>query len=56
MGRCKALYDYDATREDELTIRPDDIIDIIEKYDPEWWQGELNGQIGVFPSSYVEEI
>ncbi len=56
VGECKVLYEYDATQEDELTIRPDDIIKIIEKFDTEWWQGEVNGQVGVFPSSYVEEL
>ncbi|XP_064401816.1 nostrin-like [Halichondria panicea] len=56
VGECKVLYEYDATQEDELTVRPDDIIKIIEKFDTEWWQGEVNGQVGVFPSSYVEEL
>ncbi len=33
-----------------------DIIHIIDKYDQEWWQGELNGNVNIFPASYVEEI
>ena len=50
------LYEYQANESDELNIQPDDIIHIIDKYDQEWWQGELNGNVGIFPASYVEEI
>ncbi len=56
VGDCKVLYKYQANESDELNIQPDDIIHIIDKYDQEWWQGELNGNVGIFPSSYVEEI
>ncbi len=56
VGDCKVLYEYQANESDELNIQPDDIIHIIDKYDQEWWQGELNGNVGIFPSSYVEEI
>jgi hypothetical protein len=49
------LYDYDAQEPDELTIRAGDII-ILIKENPDWWEGELNGKIGVFPYNYVEKI
>ncbi len=56
VGYCKVLYEYQANESDELNIQPDDIIHIIDKYDQEWWQGELNGNVSIFPASYVEEI
>ncbi len=55
VGKCRALYDYTAQESDELTIREGDTIDIIQK-SGEWWEGTLNGQVGVFPANYVEEI
>lgn len=56
VGRCRALYDYDASQNDELSIRPGDIINVYDKQMDGWWQGEKNGRVGIFPASYVEEI
>ncbi|KAL9700514.1 hypothetical protein quinque_003955 [Culex quinquefasciatus] len=56
---CVALYDYDATAEDELTFEEAMIIKLITKsphgVDDGWWEGELDGKIGNFPSLVVEE-
>ncbi|EDO43872.1 predicted protein [Nematostella vectensis] len=54
--QCKAIYDYQATQSDELTIHPGDIITVTARLDNGWWQGDLNNQQGIFPASYVEEI
>lgn len=56
LGKCRALYTYEARLNDELTLSPGDIINIHEKQDDGWWSGDLNGSYGIFPSSYVEEI
>ncbi|XP_045509594.1 nostrin isoform X2 [Colias croceus] len=56
IGKCRALYTYEARLNDELTLAPGDIINIYEKQDDVWWSGDLNGSFGIFPSSYVEEI
>ncbi|KAL0852319.1 hypothetical protein ABMA28_000525 [Loxostege sticticalis] len=56
IGKCRALYTYEARLNDELTLTPGDIINIHEKQDDGWWTGDLNGCFGIFPSSYVEEI
>ena len=52
---CKAAYEYIGAQDDELTIQPGDIITIVQKQG-EWWQGELNGKVGLFPANYVEEL
>ncbi|XP_059613011.1 protein nervous wreck isoform X2 [Phlebotomus argentipes] len=56
---CIALYDYDATAEDELTFEEGQIIKITTKsahgVDDGWWEGELDGKHGNFPSLVVEE-
>ncbi|XP_067265198.1 nostrin [Chanodichthys erythropterus] len=56
IGRCKALYSFTSEREDELNINEGDVLDIFQKEDTGWWFGELNGQRGHFPSTYVEEL
>ncbi|XP_055701553.1 protein nervous wreck isoform X2 [Phlebotomus papatasi] len=56
---CIALYDYDATAEDELTFEEGQIIKITTKsahgVDDGWWEGELDGKHGNFPALLVEE-
>lgn len=54
--RCKALYNYTANLYDELSLNPGDIINIHDKQPDGWWLGELNGVVGIFPATYVEEI
>ena len=56
----RALYDYDAEDEDELTFKAGDQIDVLSKDsevsgDDGWWVGRVNGKgkIGLFPSNYV---
>ena len=54
INQCVAIYDYDATREDELSIRQGDVISVYEKGEDGWWKGEVHGRIGLFPANYVE--
>ncbi|GFO30596.1 nostrin-like isoform x4 [Plakobranchus ocellatus] len=56
IGYCQALYDYEANQNDELTMRAGDNISIFEKLGDGWWEGELHGIRGIFPSTYVQEI
>lgn len=52
-----ALYDYDATNEDEITIRTGDkIVVTLEDQGDGWTEGELNGMRGSFPTSYVKDV
>lgn len=48
-----ALYPYSAQNEDELTFHKDSVINVMSKDDADWWQGEVNGTVGMFPSNYV---
>lgn len=50
-----ALFSYTAQNEDELTFYKGSVIKVISK-DGEWWKGELNKQVGVFPYNYVQDL
>ncbi|XP_074593046.1 actin binding protein 1 [Brevipalpus obovatus] len=55
--RARALYDYQATDETEISFDPDDVITYIEKLDKGWWQGLApDGNFGLFPAEYVQLI
>lgn len=49
-----AMYDYIANNEDELNFSKGQLINVMNKDDPDWWQGEINGVTGLFPSNYVK--
>uniref|UniRef100_A0A452IWJ4 Intersectin 2 n=1 Tax=Gopherus agassizii TaxID=38772 RepID=A0A452IWJ4_9SAUR len=49
-----AMYDYAANNEDELSFSKGQIINVLSKDDADWWQGEISGVTGLFPSNYVK--
>ncbi|XP_040914548.1 drebrin-like a [Toxotes jaculatrix] len=52
---ARALYDYQAADDTEITFDPDDIITNIDKVDEGWWRGYgPDGHYGMFPANYVE--
>jgi serine/threonine protein kinase len=53
--RCKSNHDWDGEADGDLDLRVGDVIVITDnESDPEgWWEGELNGQAGMFPSNLV---
>jgi len=55
MGHARAIYDYNAQQYDELSITTGDLIAVYDKQEDGWWQGELNGKVGIFPATYVED-
>ncbi|XP_051277682.1 drebrin-like b isoform X4 [Dicentrarchus labrax] len=57
-GVCaRALYDYQAADDTEISFDPDDIIAGIEMIDEGWWRGySPDGHFGMFPANYVELI
>ncbi|CAB3402840.1 unnamed protein product [Caenorhabditis bovis] len=50
---AKALWDYQAADDTEISFDPDDIIEEIEQVDAGWWKGKAHGRVGLFPANYV---
>lgn len=56
--KARALYDYQAADDTEISFDPGDLITNIEKVDEGWWQGLAPDGItyGLFPANYVELV
>lgn len=53
----RALYDYQAEDESEISFEPGDVISNVEMVDKAWWRGcSKDGRQGLFPANYVETI
>jgi len=54
----KAVYDYAAADDDEVSFAEDDIIIHCDPIDDGWMMGtvERSGQQGMLPSNYVEHL
>uniref|UniRef100_A0A8C6UXG6 Mitogen-activated protein kinase kinase kinase 9 n=1 Tax=Neogobius melanostomus TaxID=47308 RepID=A0A8C6UXG6_9GOBI len=52
-----AVFDYEATAEDELSLRRGDVVEVLSKDslvsgDEGWWTGMIADRVGIFPSNY----
>ncbi|XP_076640540.1 nostrin [Colletes latitarsis] len=54
--QCRAIYQYSANLNDELSLSPGDLITVHQKQPDGWWIGECRGRTGIFPATYVQLI
>ncbi|CAG5098447.1 Oidioi.mRNA.OKI2018_I69.XSR.g15675.t1.cds [Oikopleura dioica] len=54
--KARVIYDYNAQDIDELTLREQDVVDVISEDPSGWWRVSFQGKSGLFPGSYVEKI
>ena len=45
-----------AIRNDEITLTAGTVVTVLEKYEDGWWRIEINGNCGLYPSNYLEDI
>nr|XP_046178301.1 guanine nucleotide exchange factor VAV3b isoform X2 [Oncorhynchus gorbuscha] len=55
VGIALARYDFSSRDTRELSLQEGDVVKIYTKMANGWWKGEVNGRVGWFPSTYVEE-
>ncbi|XP_067844688.1 mitogen-activated protein kinase kinase kinase 21-like [Heptranchias perlo] len=53
-----AVFDYEASAEDELSLRQGDVLEVLStdakvSGDEGWWTGKIGERVGIFPSNYV---
>uniref|UniRef100_A0A672RZY9 Neutrophil cytosol factor 2-like n=1 Tax=Sinocyclocheilus grahami TaxID=75366 RepID=A0A672RZY9_SINGR len=51
-----ALYSYDSSTPEDLDFKQGNIITVLSKVNDEWLEGQCNGKIGIFPSSFVKAL
>nr|XP_035963994.1 SH3 domain-containing protein 21 isoform X2 [Halichoerus grypus] len=51
---CKVNFNYSPEQADELKLQAGEIVEVIKEIEDGWWLGKKNGQLGAFPSNFVE--
>jgi len=54
--QVKVAYQYTPVHDDELDIKPNDIIQVTRLVEEGWYEGILGDKKGLFPSNYVTRI
>ncbi|KAK5856884.1 hypothetical protein PBY51_008446 [Eleginops maclovinus] len=54
LEKVVALYSYDASKPDDLSLSEGDIIYLTHRHDDGWCEGYLHGNSGFFPENYVQ--
>ncbi|NWW71403.1 NCF2 factor, partial [Climacteris rufus] len=50
-----AQYNYEATQPEDLEFQAGDVILVLSEVNEDWFEGQCNGRIGIFPSAFVQQ-
>ncbi|TDH03596.1 hypothetical protein EPR50_G00165280 [Perca flavescens] len=54
LEKVAALYSYEASKPDDLSLTPGDVIYLTHRHADGWCEGVLHGNRGFFPENYVQ--
>jgi len=55
-SHVKAMFNFEAQDDSQLSFKKGDIIKVIIRLNSGWWDGICNGKRGWFPSNFVQDI
>uniref|UniRef100_A0A8C7F1R6 Neutrophil cytosolic factor 2 n=1 Tax=Oncorhynchus kisutch TaxID=8019 RepID=A0A8C7F1R6_ONCKI len=55
-NQLMALHSYESSTPEDLEFHQGDTILLLSKVNEDWFEGQCNGKIGIFPASFVEEV
>jgi len=50
-----AKHDFTATREDEVSLRAGDVVEVVDD-SGDWWSGSVSATSGIFPACFVHQL
>ncbi|NWT52239.1 STAC protein, partial [Erythrocercus mccallii] len=56
MNTYVALYKFVPQENEDLEMRPGDMITLLEDSNEDWWKGRIDDRIGYFPANFVQRV
>uniref|UniRef100_A0A8C8SGJ8 SH3 and cysteine-rich domain-containing protein n=1 Tax=Pelusios castaneus TaxID=367368 RepID=A0A8C8SGJ8_9SAUR len=56
MNTYVALYKFVPQENEDLEMRPGDMITLLEDSNEDWWKGRIEDRIGFFPANFVQRV
>nr|XP_023654851.1 neutrophil cytosol factor 2 isoform X1 [Paramormyrops kingsleyae] len=56
LKKVVALHSYAASQPEDLAFHRGDVITVLSKVNDEWFEGQYEDKVGIFPASFVENI
>ncbi|XP_057410994.1 SH3 and cysteine-rich domain-containing protein isoform X2 [Balaenoptera acutorostrata] len=56
MNTYVALYKFLPQENEDLEMRPGDMITVLEDSNEDWWKGKIQDRIGFFPANFVQRV
>ncbi|NWW46223.1 STAC protein, partial [Pedionomus torquatus] len=56
MNTYVALYKFIPQENEDLEMRPGDIVTLLEDSNEDWWKGKIDNRTGFFPANFVQRV